>query len=619
MVRHAARIEEIIGDHIALKPAGKELLGLCPFHDDRRPSMYVSPRKQIYYCFVCAAGGDVFRFVENYHKMSAGEALRFLAQRYGVKLPDYRANDPARQQEASLREKMLAANSWAAEYFRANLVAPGGRPAMDYLRSRGLRDETIENFQLGFAPDNWTGMVQAAARCGIADESLLAVGLLKRRTDGSPFDVFRNRVIFPILDPSDHIIGFGGRILPAPSLPEESASSTANDPRPVNPKYLNSPETAIFSKRETLYGLHRARREIIRTGTAVIVEGYMDVIACHQSGATHVLATLGTALTERHVVLLRRFCNRLVLVFDNDEAGSRAVDRAIELLLPYPIDVCITHISEGKDPCDFCIARGGAAFAGLLAGAQDALEYKWEQLVGVLKAGGSLTRKQDASLAMLRLVAAAVLNERTDPIRRGLLEQNLAQRIGMPLEEVHRTIIRLGRTAPPSDRQAPTVDSLSEPSRRCDSGLLRAEQWILGSLLTDFSLYRQFSQDIDWKLFSPDRLAPLAAVLLAYLDGAADLTKCSLADFLANLQTPALVRAAVEAQTEAEGGNLKEKIADALALLKKVPGGGSEEPPPGETTDPPDPLADLLRRAQEAHRLGMNQRVLGPRILPEKR
>ncbi len=138
-------------------------------------------------------------------------------------------------------------------------------------------------------------------------------------------------------------------------------------------------------------------------------------------------------------------------------------------------------------------------------------------------------------------------------------------------------------------------------------------------MLTDFSLYRQFSQDIDWKLFSPDRLAPLAAVLLAYLDGAADLTKCSLADFLANLQTPALVRAAVEAQTEAEGGNLKEKIADALALLKKVPGGGSEEPPPGETTDPPDPLADLLRRAQEAHRLGMNQRVLGPRILPEKR
>src|SRR5271170_1178958 len=338
-VRDAARIEEVIGEHVSLRPAGRELVGLCPFHDDRRPSMHVVPHKQIYWCFVCGAGGDVFRFVQNYHKMSVGEALRFLAQRDGIKLPEFHSENPGAKQAASLRENTFAANQWALKIFKDNLQSATGRAVLDYLHHRGLTDNTIEEFQLGFALDGWTNLVSTAVRDGVSSQLLLSSGLFKTRSDGSPFDAFRNRVIFPIQDLSGRIIGFGGRILPdsktAIDSPDAKDAKVETDQQ--SPKYLNTPETALFSKRETLYALDKARQAIARAQCAVVVEGYMDVIGCQQAGVGNVVATLGTALTEQHVNLLRRFTNRLVLVFDSDEAGRRAADRAIEPLLKHPI------------------------------------------------------------------------------------------------------------------------------------------------------------------------------------------------------------------------------------------------------------------------------------------
>ncbi len=671
-VRDAARIEELIGEHIALRPAGRELVGLCPFHDDRRPSMYVSPQKQIYYCFVCASGGDVFRFVRNYHKMTAGEALRFLAQRYGVPLPEYHGPRPGAGggEESSRREKMLAANAWAAKYFQENLAAPGNQAPRAYLQKRGLTAATIHDFQLGFAADSWSALAQAAARQGVQEESLLATGLLKRRADGSPFDALRNRIIFPIHNLGDQLIGFGGRILPEAGVASASAVSAGADAAP--PKYLNSPETVLFSKRETLYALPRARPAIIRAGSAVVVEGYMDVLACHQCGVTHVVATLGTALTERHIGLLRRFCDRVILVFDSDEAGRRAADRAIELLLPLPLDVRITHVPGGKDPCDFCMAHGGEAFGRLLAEAEDALEYKWRQFVAEFQATGSLARKQEASTAMLRLVAAAVGGGAMDPIRRGLLEKQLADLIGLSVAEVHQMIRRLGRpsesanfksqisntrspcrVALSGDRVAPGGVAASAggrpPVRRLSGagmGRRRAEQWILGALLCDFSLYREFHQDMALALFEPGPLAELAAHLWAYLEGASDLEHATLADFLGQIEDPVLLKAAMEAQAEAQTGGytvpadiqpdrlgrgklasaeepeetqldgrdqLRQKIGDALAWLKKqLPAPQAAAPsapasPGGGAID----LSAALRRAQEIHRPALSQRPRG--------
>ncbi len=660
-VRDAARIEDLIGEYITLRPAGRELVGLCPFHDDRRPSMYVSPRKQIYYCFVCAAGGDVFRFVRNYHKMTAGEALRFLAQRYGVPLPEYHGPRPgAGGEESSRREKMLAANAWAAKYFQENLAAPGNQAPRAYLQKRGLTAATIHDFQLGFAADSWSALAQAAARQGVQEEPLLATGLLKRRADGTPFDALRNRIIFPIHNLGDQLIGFGGRILPEAGVASASAVSAGADAAP--PKYLNSPETVLFSKRETLYALPRARPAIIRAGSAVVVEGYMDVLACHQCGVTHVVATLGTALTERHIGLLRRFCDRVILVFDSDEAGRRAADRAIELLLPLPLDVRITHVPGGKDPCDFCMAQGGEAFGRLLAEAEDALEYKWRQFVAEFQATGSLARKQEASTAMLRLVAAAVWGGGMDPIRRGLLEKQLADLIGLSVAEVHQMIRRLGRPSESSNfksqifntrKVAPGGVAASAvgppPVRRLSGagmGRRRAEQWILGALLCDFSLYREFHQDMALALFEPGPLAELAAHLWAYLEGASDLEHATLADFLGQIEDPVLLKAAMEAQAEAQTGGytapadiqpdrlergklasaeepeetppdgrdqLRQKISDALAWLKRQ-SPAPQAADPSDTDSPGGSEIDLsaaLRRAQEIHRPSLSQRPRG--------
>ncbi|MGC8624490.1 MAG: DNA primase [Phycisphaerae bacterium] len=615
VVRQAARIEEIIGEHIALRPAGKELVGLCPFHEDRRPSMYVSPQKQIFYCFVCAAGGDVFKFVENYHKMSKGEALRFLAQRYGITLPEYRSANP---QATSQREKIIAANLWAAEYFRNNLAGAAGNEARAYLKSRGVNAATIARFQIGCAESQWTALAAAAAKKGISHETILAVGLVKNRSDGSPYDVFRNRLMFPIIDTSDRVIAFGGRILPlAASAPNPTTPATMDQ---EGPKYLNSPETALFSKRETLYALNLARQPLLRKQLAVVVEGYMDVVGCYQAGVENVVATLGTALTEQHIQLLRRFCNRVVLVFDSDDAGRRAADRAIALLLSYPMDVRIAHVPEGKDPCDFCMSHGGEAFEKILAAAQDSLEYAWEKMYTAFQATDSLAAKQRASEAFMRLVAPALLNSSVDPIRRGLLQKNIADLVGIRPEEVHARIRRLviGTNAVSGDSgTARNEQARATPAVRPDIGVQRAGQWVIGALLSDFALYPMFCERISIDLFPNGGMATVVARLLEYLEELADPAAGNLAEFLAVLDDPELMRLAVDAQTEAQrGGNLKRKLDDSLNRLEELAqqrNRSDDHHSDGDESDEAAKLKSLLEIRTQADKSGKLGRRLGPR------
>jgi DNA primase len=615
VVRQAARIEEIVGEHIALRPAGREFVGLCPFHEDRRPSMYVSPQKQIFYCFVCAAGGDVFKFVENYHKMSKGEALRFLAQRYGITLPEFRA---ANSQASSQREKIIDANVWAAQYFQKNLAGAAGGVAREYLAARGVHTATIERFQIGCAETQWTGLSAAAAKKGLNQETLLAVGLIKSRTDGSPYDVFRNRLMFPIIDISDRVIAFGGRILPAPASAPGAAAQAGADQE--GPKYLNSPETALFSKRETLYALNLARQPLIRKQLAVVVEGYMDVVGCHQAGVENVVATLGTAMTEQHVNLLRRFCNRVALVFDSDDAGRRAADRAIELLLRYPVDVRIAHVPDGKDPCDFCMTHGGEAFEKILADAKDSLEYAWEKMYSTFQASDSLAGKQRASEALMRLVAPAILNASTDPIRRGLLQKNIADLVGISADEVHARIRRLavgtasvavdaGATGPSASPSVPVV---------VDMGIQRAGQWVVGAVLSDFTLYALFRDRISLDLFPEPTMAALLARLLEYLEELPDSAAGNLAEFLALLDDPALVRLAMEAQAEAErGGNLKQKLDDSLNHLEQCARPHDATSPDGQVGQELPDEATRLKTAVDTRMLAAKanklRRPLGPR------
>ena len=320
-VAEATDIVEVVGQFIALKKRGKEFLGICPFHQDHRPSLNVSPSKQIFKCFACGAGGGVFQFLQQHLKLSFPEAVRELANRAGIPVPADEA--PARPDSSPSGESLLKMTTFAARFFRDQLNSPAGSDALEYARARKLTDESIARFGLGFAPDSWDALRSAAVGAGFTDRQLAAAGLVAEREDGSSYDRFRNRLMFPILDAAGRVVAFGGRAM------EQTERA----------KYLNSPETALFDKSANLYALNWSRRGIVDSGQAVVVEGYLDALMCIQEGVVNVVATLGTALTERHVRVLARVAREVVLVFDSDVAGQAATERAVELFLMQRLNV----------------------------------------------------------------------------------------------------------------------------------------------------------------------------------------------------------------------------------------------------------------------------------------
>ena len=353
-VQQATDIVRLIGNHVALKPRGKEFVGLCPFHDDTSPSLYVSPSKQIFKCFSCGAGGDVFGFVMRLHKLSFPESLEHLADAAGIRLRSTgRAGGAGGPGDAatSQRKQIGQANSAALAFFRQVWADPKrGLAGREAAGQRNIDDHSVEAFQIGCAPDEWDGLTRHVASHGAwAMGALEQAGLITARKQGQGhYDRFRHRLIFPIFDEFGRPIAFGGRILRDDDTP----------------KYLNSPESVLFNKSATLYGLHLAKKAVINSKQAVIVEGYTDVVACYQAGFKNVVATLGTALTGRHVQLLSRLCERVVLVFDGDEAGLAAADRAVEVFLNGPIDVAVATLPDGQDPADYSQSAGRGPTVG---------------------------------------------------------------------------------------------------------------------------------------------------------------------------------------------------------------------------------------------------------------
>ncbi|MEM1423344.1 MAG: DNA primase, partial [Planctomycetota bacterium] len=372
-VRDATDIVDVIGEHLELKPAGNEFKCLCPFHDDRNPSMCVVPRKQMYHCFVCGAGGDAFKFVMHYHGMGFREALEFLAQRAGIELSSAPKRERLAPGEPS-KDDMARACAIAHQFFlaiiRHNEHGAKGRAC---IADRAIAPEMVEAFGIGAAPDRWDGLLQTATKKGITEEAMFRAGLLKQRDSGGHYDVFRDRLIFPIHDQAGRPIAFGGRRL----ADDDSA------------KYLNSPESPLFDKSATLYGLAQGGRAIRDSRRVIVTEGYTDVIACHQHGFTNVVATLGTALTEKHARILRRMCDEVILLFDGDQAGQRAADRAFEVFFPEAMDVRVVTLPGGADPDDLLKQEdGGALFREALAHSTDVLEHRVRRLEKQLEADG---------------------------------------------------------------------------------------------------------------------------------------------------------------------------------------------------------------------------------------
>lgn len=364
-VRARNDIVDVISAYVKLQRKGSSYFGLCPFHNEKSPSFSVSPAKQMYYCFGCGAGGNVLTFIMEYENFTFPEALKYLADRAGIDLPEQEYSAEAKKQQ-DLRTAILNVNRMAGTYYYYQLRSETGRPGMEYLKNRQLSDKTMQSFGLGYAGKYSDGLYHYLKSKGISDELLRQSGLMNVDEKRGMYDKFWNRVMFPIMDVNNRIIGFGGRVM--------------GDGKP---KYLNSPETKVFDKSRNLYGLNVARTS--RKKYLIVCEGYMDVISMHQAGFTNAVASLGTALTSQHASLLKRYTDEVILSYDSDEAGIRAALRAIPLMKAAGITARVLKLSPYKDPDEFIKNLGAEAFEERLVQAQNsfmfelsAIEQKWD-------------------------------------------------------------------------------------------------------------------------------------------------------------------------------------------------------------------------------------------------
>ncbi len=355
-------IVDVISRYATLKRVGNRFQALCPLHNDKKtPSFSVSPDKQLFFCFGCNAGGTVINFIMAKENLDFMEAVKLLAERAGVPVPDYRSATE-RNRAAQLHEKkkrMYAMNAEAARFFFNNLIAPENKRALDYLRQRKLSNATIKSFGLGYAPDSWSKLIDFMKTKGYTEEELIEGGLAVKRDNGSCFDKFRDRVMFPILDLRGNVIAFGGRIL----TDKEGA-----------PKYLNSPETLVFKKKDNLFAMNIAKNS--KAGQFLLMEGYMDVISLHQNGFDNAVASLGTAFTPQQAEIIKRYADKAVLCYDSDEAGQKATHRAGEILREADIKTKVLKMNEGKDPDEYIKAKGAEMFQLLVDNAESFVEYK---------------------------------------------------------------------------------------------------------------------------------------------------------------------------------------------------------------------------------------------------
>ncbi len=421
-IKDRTDILDVVSGYVTLSKAGQNFKGLCPFHSEKTPSFMVSPSRQIFHCFGCGTGGNAFTFVMKMEGTSFPETVRELGRKAGVEVPEVRGTK--HHQDSGNREKLEQLNEAAQAWFMQNLrQAEAGRDARLYLKDRGMFDDTLEAFGFGYAPEGWDGLLKHLLKGGYTIQDLLAAGMVvqkegtgKTKDVAAYYDRFRSRVMFPIRDLRKKVIGFGGRILGEGM-----------------PKYLNSPETPLFSKGRALYLLEKAREAAGKRETLVIVEGYFDAIALHQAGITNVVATLGTALTPDHVRTIRRYVTKVVLLFDPDEAGVRAALRTLDLFVDSALGVKVVSLPDGDDPDTFIRKQGAEAFAQLQDKAPSLLDFAVAHSLG--KAGSTLIEDRIRSVDEVLRILQKTSNrlEKEECIKRvaerlGVNEQRLVER-----------------------------------------------------------------------------------------------------------------------------------------------------------------------------------------------
>jgi DNA primase len=591
-VLQAVNIVELIGQTVKLKRRGGKYVGLCPFHTEKTPSFSVDPGKQFFYCFGCKANGNAIDFVMKRDRIEFVEALRQLADQTGVDLPRFSGE----KQNQSERQVLLDAHSAACMLFEKQLSHPQlGEAARGYLSQRGFNSQTLKKFQVGLAVGGWDTLLSNELMKKFSPAQLQTAGLVKPRETGGFYDTFRDRIMFPIRDEQGRIIAFGGRVMPG-----------SEDPA----KYLNSPETPLFSKGRCVYGLDFARQRVVETRTVAVVEGYTDVVMAHQYGAINVVSVLGTAMTEQHVAILRRFADRIVLLFDADTAGDLAVNRAVELFLTQPVEIAIASMPDGVDPDEYLMQHGTEALEKLLADAQDALSFKWRQLRRDFASKDDLTSQQQAVGRYLELLAGARGSGPIDPIRWGQVLTRVSRLTEIPVEQLNRRFKGVKRRPPgPAPALAAQVSEGSEPNNTAPpvrplTADDRAENQILGVLLEQPHRWKHVQERIAPTSFTDEMRRKLADV---YWTHQRDEGEPVFNELLGLLEEPAVKELAISLMDEIrELHDLDQTLNDALVHMGKARDRQDQNKLVAElkrTSDSIRPATDeveLLRRMHDA-------------------
>ena len=472
-VRQKNDIVDVVSQYVKLTRKGSSYFGLCPFHNEKTPSFSVTPGKQMYYCFGCGAGGNVFNFIMEYENYTFGEALKHLADRAGVELPQIEYSKEVRE-KAQERAELLEINKQAAQYFYYQLRTEKGAQGYQYLTGRGLSEETMRKFGLGYSDKFGGGLYQFLKSKGYGDDRLRESGLFNVDERHGMYDKFWNRVIFPIMDVNNRVIGFGGRVM--------------GDGKP---KYLNSPETKIFDKSRNLYGLNVARTT--RRKYLILCEGYMDVISMHQAGFTNAVASLGTALTSGHASLLKRYTQEVLLLYDSDEAGVRAALRAIPILREAGVNSRVVNLRPYKDPDEFIKNLGAEAFEERLEQASDSFMFR----VSIAESEFPMEEPQGQNRFFER--CAEMLLELKDELERNLYIEAIVKKYrgqyGISVEDLRKRVNTLALKGTPAERRIqPKNSQKGAPKKKKDSASDQAQKLMLTWIVTYPKIFDKVAQ-----------------------------------------------------------------------------------------------------------------------------
>ena len=480
-VRQSNDIVDVISQYVHLKRSGRNFFGLCPFHNEKSPSFSVSPDKQIFHCFGCGVGGNVFSFITQIEGINFVEAVQMLAERANIQLPTLQDNGDSQREE--LKAKVYKVNEFTAEFYHQNLYKPQAKIAQEYVKKRQLSNETLKSFKIGFS-GKFDELYQELKKQGFGEREILESGLVNKNERGQYIDRYRNRLMFPICDARGKVIAFGGRVL------DDS-----------KPKYINSPENVVYSKGRNLFGLNVAKKGDLKR--ILIVEGYMDVISLHQRGITNVVAPLGTALTEQQGWLLRKNSEQIILSFDSDEAGLKAKLRALDILQNMGCDLRILQMEGAKDPDEYIIKYGNARFNNLVDKALSIIEFK----VKILKKDLNLENTND-KIKFLNEIAKLISNV-NNTIEREVYIEKIAKEYDISKEAIYAEVNKLTyknvKTEKVLEKPKPVVTHIKREEKVISEAVKRRENTVIALLLMgDLNIFEILRQNIKVENFQDE-------------------------------------------------------------------------------------------------------------------